>query len=69
MYDKTVWSQHSQAAAHTIHQHLLALLLLVLGIFADDHHMTFALNNLALFANGFDRRTNFHWVYLLNGMS
>lgn len=54
MYDKIVWSQHCRAAAHTIYRRLLTLLLLVLGILANNHHMTFALDNLALFANGFN---------------
>ncbi len=43
----------------------LALLLLVLGILADDHHMALALDDLALFTNGLNRRTNLHWEILL----
>ena len=41
-----------------------ALLLLVLRVLADDHHMALALDDLALFANGFDRGTNLHAVFL-----
>ena len=38
----------------------LALLLLMLRIFADDHHATLALNDLALFTDGFYGRSDFH---------
>ena len=38
----------------------LALTLLVLGVFADDHDAALALDDLALFADGLDRRTNLH---------
>lgn len=41
-----------------------ALLLLVFGVLADDHHMALALDDLALFANGFNRGTNLHAVFL-----
>ena len=41
---------------------LSALLLLMLGILADDHDATLALDDLALFANGLDRRSHFHGV-------
>jgi len=37
-----------------------ALLLLMLGVFADNHDAAFALNDLALFANGFHTRSYFH---------
>ena len=43
----------------------LALLLLVLGILADDHDVALALDDLALFANGLYRRTNLHGEILL----
>ena len=42
-----------------------ALALLVLGVFADDHHAAFALDDLALFANGFHGRFYLHDVNLL----
>ena len=38
-----------------------ALTLLMLGILADDHYFTVSLNDLALFANSFDGRLNFHF--------
>jgi hypothetical protein len=38
----------------------LALSLFMLGIFADYHDFTMALNDFAFFANRFDRRFNFH---------
>ena len=41
---------------------LSALTLLVLGIFADDHYFTVSLNDLALIANLFDGRLNFHFL-------
>ena len=37
-----------------------ALLLLVLGVLANDHHATLALNHLALLADGFYGRSYFH---------
>ena len=37
-----------------------ALLLLVLGVLANDHHATLALNHLALLADGFHGRSYFH---------
>ena len=37
-----------------------ALALLMLGIFANNHHAALALDDLALFANGLYRRTDFH---------
>ena len=40
----------------------LALTLLVLRIFADNHHATLALDDLALFTDGLYRRTDFHDV-------
>jgi hypothetical protein len=43
----------------------LALLLLMLGILADDHHAALALDDLALLANGFYRRPDFHRNFLL----
>ena len=46
----------------------LALLLLMLGILADDHHVTLALDDLALFANGLYRRTNLHWKSSLTSL-
>jgi hypothetical protein len=36
------------------------LLLLVLGVLADNHDAAFALDYLALFANGFHTRSYFH---------
>ena len=38
----------------------LALLLLVLGVFADNHDFALALDDLALFAHGLDTRSDFH---------
>ena len=38
----------------------LALLLLVLGIFADNHDVTLALDDLALLAHRLDGRSHFH---------
>jgi len=38
----------------------LALLLLVLGILANNHHVAFSLDDFALFANLLDGRLNFH---------
>ena len=63
-------SQRAAACNRLLAQNLtavfgLALLLLVLGILADDHHMTPAANDLALFAHFFDRRSDFHFVILL----
>ena len=40
----------------------LALLLLMLGVFADNHDVTLALDDLALLAHGLDRRSDFHIV-------
>ena len=37
----------------------------MLGVLTDDHDATLALDNLALIANFFDRRSDFHCVYLL----
>ena len=37
-----------------------ALLLLVLRVFADHHDAPLALDDLALFADGLDRRSNLH---------
>ena len=37
----------------------------MLRVFTDNHDFTLALNNLALFANLFDRRSDFHSEYLL----
>jgi hypothetical protein len=45
----------------------LALLLLVLGVLADHHHATLALDDLALFTNGLHRGTYLHCVFLLFG--
>ena len=39
---------------------LLALLLLVLGILANNHNAALALDDLALFADGFYGRSYFH---------
>ncbi len=39
---------------------VLALLLLVLGVLADNHHAAFSLDDFALFANLLDGRLNFH---------
>jgi hypothetical protein len=41
-------------------QTCLALSLLVLGIFADNHYLALALDDFALFAHGFDGRSYFH---------
>lgn len=38
----------------------LALSLLVLWVFTDDHHVAFALDHLALLTDFFHRRTYFH---------
>ena len=38
----------------------LTLSLLVLGVLADHHDLTFSLDDLALLANLFDRRFNLH---------
>ena len=46
-------------------RHQSALLLLVLGIVADDHDAALALDDLALFADRLYRRTNFHRYTLL----
>ena len=40
----------------------LTLALLVLGVLADYHNLAVALDNLALFANSFDGRLNFHYI-------
>ncbi len=40
------------------------LTLLVLGILTDDHGLTMSLDDLALFANSFDGRLNFHYLTL-----
>ena len=42
-----------------------ALLLLMLGILADNHDLALATNDLALFADRLDGRTNLHGCYLL----
>lgn len=41
----------------------LALTLLVLGIFTDNHDLTLAFNDFALFADFLDRRSDFHLNY------
>lgn len=48
---------------------LLALLLLVLGVLADDPHNSLAPNDLTLDADGFDRCSDFHGEFLfrING--
>ena len=38
----------------------LALLLLMLGVFTDNHHAALALDDLAFLTNGFHRRPDFH---------
>ena len=43
----------------------LALALLVLGVLADDHDFTLALDDLALFAHGLHGRSHFHVLFLL----
>ena len=40
----------------------LALLLLVLGILANNHHVAFSLDDFALFANLLYGRFNFHYI-------
>ena len=42
-----------------------ALALLVLGVLADNHDFTLALDYLALFAHGLHGRSYFHLFYLL----
>ena len=42
----------------------LTLLLLVLGVFADNHYFTFSLDDFALFANLLYGRLNFHFCNL-----
>ena len=43
----------------------LALLLLMLGVLADDHHATLALDDLALLTDGLHRGTYLHDGFLL----
>jgi len=43
----------------------LALLLLVSGVLADNHDLAISLDNLALFADGFHRRSDLHCISLL----
>ena len=38
----------------------LALALLVFGVFADDHHAAFALDDLAFLTDGFNGRLDLH---------
>ena len=38
----------------------LTLLLLMLGVLANNHYFTFSLDDFALFANLLDGRLNFH---------
>ena len=38
----------------------------MLGVFADHHDLTVALDDLAFLAHGFDRRSYFHFVCLLS---
>ena len=38
----------------------LALALLVFGVFANDHHAAFALDDLAFFSDGFHGRLDLH---------
>ena len=40
----------------------------MLGVLADDHNAAFSLDNLAFFTDGLYRRSNFHNVYLLDGL-
>ena len=42
-----------------------ALTLLVLGVLANDHDFTLALDDLALLAHGLNGRSYFHLIYLL----
>jgi len=37
-----------------------ALALFMLGVTADDHHFAFAFDHTAFFADGFNRRSDFH---------
>ena len=37
----------------------------MLGVFADNHDLTLALDDLALLAHGLNGRSNFHFVNLL----
>ena len=46
-----------------VYTSLLSLLLLVLRIFANDHNLALALDDLALFANFLDGRLNFCLLY------
>ena len=50
----------SLSAAAQVNFLKLALLLLVLGILANDHDAALTLDNLALFADGFYGRSYFH---------
>ena len=43
----------------------LTLALLVLGVLANNHDFTLALDDLALFAHGLHGRSDFHLLYLL----
>ena len=43
----------------------LTLALLVLGVLADNHNLTLALDDLALLAHGLNGRSDFHLFYLL----
>ncbi len=40
-----------------------ALFLLMLGVFANDHYMAFSFDDLALVADLFNGRFNFHVYY------
>ena len=37
----------------------------MLRVFTNNHDFALALNDLALFADGLDGRSDFHWKYLL----
>ena len=56
---------HINAAPRVYPFNELALLLLVLRIFANDHDAALTLDNLALFADGFNGRSYFHVCCLL----
>ena len=53
-------------APNAVFLNFSALLLLVLGILANDHNAALALNDFALLTNGLDGRTNLHVLNLLD---
>ena len=53
---------HRAAAPRLFFCRQLALLLLMLGILADDHNAALPLDDLAFFANRLDRGSHFHRI-------